>query len=337
MLDGEISIKDKVRLTIESERRQRLKVHHSATHLVHLALRVVLGDHVKQAGSRVSDQSLRFDFNHYEPISESQLDEIAAIVNREIRENHSVVTEVLPIEDAKQAGAMALFGEKYGDFVRVVQIGPRSKELCGGTHCAASGEIGVLAFTSEGSISSGVRRIEAVAGVCAQNHLFQQSKMLKSVASTLRAGEHDLDDKVQKLVIRNKELERTLESYQQSLNAQKGGELMDNVKVTKDGTKVVTSVLNQASPKQLREMADDLKGRIGSGCIALASVSDGKAIILTAVTDDLVSKFHAGNLVRELSKIAGGKGGGRADMAQAGGGDPTKVEDALRHFQELIS
>ncbi len=335
--EGDIKVDDKVRLEIEIPRRKKLRVNHSATHLLHLALREVLGDHVKQAGSRVSDQTLRFDFSHFEPITAEQLEEIELIINQQVQANHLVETDILPIEEAKKTGAMALFGEKYGDLVRVVQIGSRSRELCGGTHVERSGDIGIVSLIAEGGVSAGVRRVEATAGIGALEYLRKQKRILGGLSGLLRTSDVELNEKVERLIAKGKDLEREVERLGSSVNSQKGGDLSNKAEVLASGTKIIAGRLEEVTPKQLREMADDLKSRLGSGCIALASISEGKAIMLTAVTDDLTKKYHAGNLIREMSKLVGGKGGGRADLAQAGGGDPEKIDTGLERFRELIS
>ncbi len=334
--EGSIKKGDKVRLSVDTSRRERLRVNHSATHLLHLALQEVLGDHVKQAGSRVSDSSLRFDFDHFEAITRPQLEEIEDIVNQQILENHPIDTSVMSIDDAKQGGAKALFGEKYGEEVRVVSIGPRSKELCGGTHAKRSGDIGVVRIVSEGAISSGVRRVEAVAGRGALERLKEQRRVVDALASALGANESSLLERTTKLLEQNRELEKQLQRASQQANQARGGDLAEQAKTLDDGTKVVIGKIDEASPKQLREMADDLRERLGSGCIALGSVANGKVALLTAVTEDLTERFHAGNLLREMAAEIGGKGGGRADLAQAGGGDPEKIDLALQRFEELL-
>ena len=337
VIDGELTPSTKVRLSIDEARRQRLRVNHSATHLLHFALREVLGDHVKQAGSRVSDRTLRFDFNHFEPITVTQLDEIQSIVNTQIQANHPVVTELMGVEEAKRSGATALFGEKYGQQVRVVQIGPRSRELCGGTHALRSGDLGFLTVLNEGGISAGVRRVEATAGIGAQQRIAQQTELLRELSATLKSGERELADRVVKLLDRSKELERELSRLSQVVNAGKSSDLTETAAQLADGTKVISAKLHEVSAKQLREMADDLRGRLGKGCIALASVSEGKAILLTAVTDNLIERFHAGKLMQEMAQVMGSRGGGKADLAQAGGGDPEKIDAALKRFEELLS
>lgn len=336
VVEGAVSKNDRVRMSVDAERRALLRVNHSATHLMHLALREVLGDHVKQAGSRVGEHSLRFDFSHFEALSHGQIDEIERIVNNEIRANAPVVTEILALEDAKRTGAMALFGEKYGEKVRVVSIGPRSKELCGGTHVTRAGDIGFFTFLKEGAVSAGVRRVEAAAGSGAVQNYMRQIKVLKDLSGMLQSGELELADRVQKLLEKSKELERKIERHGQSTKSNVASSLSEQAVITPKGFRVIATVVDEASPKDLREMADDLKQRLQSGCIALGSVVDGKGILLTAVTEDLVSKYHAGDLLQEISKIVGGKGGGRADLAQAGGGDPNRLEQGLQRFRELV-
>lgn len=297
----------------------------------------MLGTHVKQAGSRVSDQTLRFDFSHFEQVKPAQLQEIEARVNQLIQENYEVGTQVLQKEEAMRTGAVALFGEKYGDFVRVVQMGPGSREFCGGTHTRRTGDIGTLLVLSESSVSAGMRRIEAVAGVGAGQMLRRERQAMSEISALLHSGEAQLSERIVKLLQRTKELERELERYQQKANAGKGTSLSDQARTLADGTKVVTGVLDQATPKQLREVADELKSKVVSGCIALATVNEGKAVLLTAVTSDLVNRFHAGNLLQEMAKVVGCRSGGRADLAQAGGGDPAKIDQALALFQELVA
>jgi len=334
--DGEILKGDSVRLQVTEARRKNIRINHSATHLLHLALREVLGDHVKQAGSRVSAETVRFDFSHFEPITAAQIAEIERIVNSEIQNNNIVQTHVLPIDEAKKIGAMALFGEKYGDIVRVVQIGDRSKEFCGGTHALRSGDIGMFSLLAEGGISAGVRRVEGVAGVAGVQRLLEQQRILKNIASTLKSSEADIEERIAKLLQSNREMTRELERLGQAAMSAKSGDLSEQAVTLESGTKVIATVVDKATPKQLREIADDLRGRMQKACIALGSVSEGKAIILTAITDDLAGQYHAGNLIREISKVTGGTGGGRADMAQAGGGDPEKLGLALKRFQELL-
>lgn len=336
VVEGAIEPGKRVRLAVDAARRDKLRVNHSATHLLHLALREVLGDHVKQAGSRVSDNSLRFDFSHFEGLTSTQLEEIEAIVNSQVRSNFDVVTQLLPVEEAKKSGAMALFGEKYGDVVRVVQIGPQSRELCGGTHVKRSGDIGLFTVSAENAVAAGVRRIEALAGEGALNNISSKKSILKAISSLMRSGEGDLEDKIRRLMDRNKLLEKEVSRAEEVSRVAHGADLTAQAKVTPSGVRVITSVVERGNPKVLREMADDLKVRLGSGAIALGSIVEGKAILLTAVTEDLTSRFHAGKLMEQIAKTVGSKGGGRPDLAQAGGGDPARLQNALEQFRELF-
>ena len=337
VLEGEVESEQNVRLVVDEQRRALIRINHSATHLLHLALQEVLGEHVKQAGSRVSEKTLRFDFSHFEAVTQTELSEIERIVNEQIQANSKVTTDVLALEEAKERGAKALFGEKYSDVVRMVSIGGDSIELCGGTHAERSGDIGYCTIVSESSVASGVRRIEAVAGPSAIKQISALKEVVSSAGALLRSSQEDLNEKLEKLVEKNKELSRVNDQLSQKLSSQSTGSLSDEVETLNSGVKIIRSKLENASPKQLREVSDTLKQQIGSGCIALASEQDGKAIILAAVTQDLTDKYQAGSIIKELSKILGGKGGGRADLAQAGGGDPQHIGQALEKFKELLS
>ncbi|MCL4129338.1 UNVERIFIED_CONTAM: hypothetical protein GTU68_065072, partial [Idotea baltica] len=336
VLEGTISNTDKIRLSIDEHRRARICEHHSATHILHYALRTVLGVEVKQAGSRVADRSLRFDCSYPETISRAQLDEIEDLANDYVRDNYQVVTTVMPLEEAKKIGAMALFGEKYDETVRVVQIGEKSKELCGGTHVERSGDIGRFKIVSESSVSAGVRRIEAVVARAADRYQRKQQQLLTSVTQKLQTGEQNLLERVSRLIASSKELESELERVNRSVNLAKGEDLLTSARELADGSRVITGVVENTSPAQLREMADDLRSRIGSGAVALAGISGEGAILLVAVSGELQSRLHAGKLMKEIAPLAGGRGGGKAELAQAGGADPKKVSDALRRFEELV-
>lgn len=335
--EGVATTGENVRLEIDAVRRRRIKLNHSATHLLHAALRQVLGDQVKQAGSRVSDRSLRFDFNFSSQVSELQLQNIESIVNDLIRSNEKVLTEVLPIEVARKKGAMALFGEKYGEIVRVVTMGPNSVEFCGGTHALRTGDIGSFTLFQESSVSAGVRRIEAFSGLGAEEELRAKTKILKHLSLLLSAPEQELGSRVERMIGKISELEHESENLKRKIHLGNFEQSSSNNELTRsDGTKVIIRQLDGASPQQLREVADHLRNQQDKACLALASVVDGKAVFLTAVTSSLLDRYHAGKLIQEIVQVVGGKGGGKSDMAQAGGGDPDKIAQALERFQELI-
>ncbi len=336
---GSISIKDKgraARLTVDTIRRAKIRANHSATHIVHAALREVLGTHVKQAGSRVDDNSLRFDFSHFEPIKDDEILAIQNFINAEVRANHEIVTNVLPIEEAKKTGAVALFGEKYGETVRVVNIGPKSIEFCGGTHAARSGDIGYILVGQESGVSAGVRRIECFAGVSAHNHIQNDYLERIRIGEILKAEPRDLAEKIEKIQNRIKTLERELRESNAKVASAKSGSLIDTARMSPSGIKVITDMVDGADPQALRAMVDDLRNRLKSGVVALGSQTADAVIMVAGVTSDLTSKINAGNLIKEASKITGARGGGKADFAQAGGGDGSKLPDALERLYLLV-
>ncbi len=325
---GELQVGDRVTARVDGTLRGATALHHSATHLLHAALRRVLGDHVQQRGSLVGPDRLRFDFTHFEPLSREQLREIERLVNREIRENHTVETRIMDLEDAKASGATALFGEKYGEQVRVLRMGGFSTELCGGTHVRAVGDIGLFKISSEGGISSGTRRIEAVAGERALDFVDDEEDRLARIAELLKGGITDADGKVAQLVERSRKLEKELEQLKSRLASAAGSNLADQT-VDVDGVKVLAARLEGADPKSLRDTVDQLKNKVGSGVVLLATESDGKVNLIAGVTKDLTDRFRAGDLVKVAAEKVGGRGGGRPDMAQAGGSDPAGIPAAL--------
>lgn len=325
-----------VDLSIDSKRRASIRLNHSATHLVHAALRKVLGTHVQQAGSRVDERSLRFDYSHFEAVSSDHLREISEIVNSEIRSNHEVRTEIMSVEDAKARGAMALFGEKYGKEVRVVEIGPRSLELCGGTHVQRSGDIGFLLIDSESGISAGVRRIECTTGDIAESQIEQVFKMQRELSALLKSEPSEVTHRIEKQLERIKQLERERNELQARVAQNASGDLVERARTTPSGVKVVVEQIPDTDTDALRSLVDRLKVSLGSGIVALASSHGGTGILVAGVTSDLTSKFHAGNLVKEAASAGGGRGGGRADFAQAGGVDPAMLEQSLQKMYELI-
>ncbi|MCT8750208.1 alanine--tRNA ligase [Glaesserella parasuis] len=328
LASGTLSVGDKVKAEVNTTRRHAITLNHSATHLLHSALRQVLGDHVVQKGSLVSENSLRFDFSQGEAISKADLEEIERIINTKIRENIVVTTEVMDLESAKQKGAMALFGEKYGDRVRVVDITAFSVELCGGTHVKQTGEIGLFKVVSEGAVAAGVRRIEAVTGENAIGLLHQQQQILNQSAELLKADTASLVEKIQQLQEKSKKVEKELQQLKDKLAAQAGGELAKQAKQI-NGVNVVVQRLENVDAKALRTMVDDLKNQLGSAVIVFATQTDEKVNLIVGVTKDLTDKVNAGELVGLMAQEVGGKGGGRADMAMAGGSQPENITQAL--------
>ena len=330
VIEGSISPGDRVRAEVDAERRQRIAANHTATHILQSALREVLGAHVSQSGSMVAPDRLRFDFNHYEAVSPEDLKEVERLANQRIRQNTSVKLAEMSLQEAKDKGATALFGEKYGDTVRVVQLEDYSMELCGGTHLTAAGEIGEFKITSEGSIAAGVRRIEALTGEAAYLYSRQREEELLSVADLLRVTPSEVAGRIESLVKQNRDLEKEIARLQQEKVRSQAGNLLDQIE-TVDGVKVLTTSLENVDRNGLRSMMDDLKAKMKSGVVVLGTVIDGKAAFIAGVTDDLIKDkgLKAGDIVREVAKIADGSGGGRPDMAQAGGKDPSKMSEAL--------
>jgi alanyl-tRNA synthetase len=331
---GELAVGDRVELEVNVERRNLIRANHSATHLLQLALRERLGEHVKQAGSVVSPDYLRFDFSHFQPLSEEDVHVIERRVNDLVRANFAADTAVLELEEARKTGAMMIFGEKYGETVRVVQLGP-SKELCGGTHVRRTGDINFFKVATEESIASGVRRIVAYTGPKAVELAQRTEDELSKAAAALRAGLFEVAQKTEAAQKRIRDLEKALEEAKSQVASAKSGDLMSQAVEVK-GVKVLATRV-EGDGKALRELADKLRDKIGKGVVALASEQDGKAILLVAVTKDLTSKIKAGDLVRDAAKLVGGAGGGKPDLAQAGGSDPSGIEKALERVRELVA
>jgi alanyl-tRNA synthetase len=325
---GELRVGDTVEAEVDNSRRTDTALNHSATHLLHAALRQVLGDHVMQKGSLVEAERLRFDFSHFEPVRREQLITIERLVNEQIRNNHTVETRVMALEDAKSAGAMALFGEKYDERVRVLRMGDFSTELCGGTHVKALGDIGLFKIVMETGIASGVRRIEAVTGARAVELVEADEDRLISIGGLIHAGRDDLEDKLARLVERNRKLEKELEQAKARMASAAGSDLASQA-VDVNGAKVLAARLDGVDPKSLRDTLDQLKSKLGSAVILLAAVNGEKVNLIAGVTKDLTDRCRAGDLVKLAAEQVGGKGGGRPDMAQAGGSDPAGVPKAL--------
>jgi alanyl-tRNA synthetase len=328
VLAGQIRVGDTVQAEVDATRRSATALNHSATHLLHAAMRQVLGDHVQQKGSQVGPDRLRFDFSHFEPVSREQLLTIERLVNQEIRKNHMVETRIMNLEDAKSAGAMALFGEKYADQVRVLRMGDFSTELCGGTHVKAVGDIGLCKIVVEGGIASGVRRIEALTGAAALDWIEADEDRVLRLAGMLKGGRDDLDDRVASLLERSRHLEKELDQLKARLASSAGKDLAAQA-VEVGGVMVLAACIDGVDPKALRETLDQLKDRLGSAVVVLATVVDGKVSLVAGVTADLTGQLKAGDLIREVAARVGGKGGGRPDMAQAGGTDPSGLPAAL--------
>jgi len=320
---------------VEPVSRQAIILNHSATHLLHAALRQVLGDHVTQKGSLVNAERLRFDFAHFEPMTAEEIKIIERIVNQQIRHNAAVSADVMSKEDAINAGAMALFGEKYGDEVRVLKIGDFSTELCGGVHAKRAGDIGLFKVVSETGVASGVRRIEAITGEAAIQWLEGREKSITAIASVVKSSPEAAAEKVQQLMDKSKSLEKELERLQSKLASSAGGELAGQA-VEIDGIKVLAVKLDGVEPKAMTDLLDQLKNKLVSAAIVLATVKDGKVTLIAGVTKDQTARIKAGDLVNVVATQVGGKGGGRPDMARAGGTEPEKLEQALQQVPEWV-
>ncbi len=326
---GELAVGDRLEARVDAVRRRAIMLNHSATHLLHAALRKVLGTHVAQKGSLVAPDRLRFDFAHFAPLSASELQQIERLVNEEIRGNAPAETKLMPYEAAVASGAMALFGEKYDDEVRVLRIGDFSTELCGGTHVSRAGDIGLFKIVSEGGIAAGVRRIEALTGQGALDWVAQTDQVLREIAALIKANRDDVEDKVKQLVERSRKLEREVTGLKSKLASGQGSDLSSSA-VEIAGVKVVATRVDGADAPALRDAVDQLKSKLRSAAIVLASVQQpDKVVLIAGVTQDQIAKVKAGDLVNVVAQKIGGRGGGRPDMAQAGGNDPAKLDEAL--------
>jgi len=334
--EGRIHTGEKVRADVDRKRRQEIAGHHTATHLLHRALRDSLGEHVHQAGSLVAPDRLRFDFSHFAPLAEAELNKLEETVNALLQNNLPVQTSYTDLKQALEKGAMALFDEKYGEKVRLVQIGDYSLELCGGTHVRSTGEIGIFKILSEGGVGAGIRRIEALAGESAYRYLAQRDGILKEVCALVKAPSDKVTEKLQEILETQKELQRKIKHLSQKLSQYHLDSILEKVDCS-TGIPVLSAAVEAENMETLREYLDNLRDKMGSGIIVLGSVNDQKVSLVAAVTRDLVKKgFHAGKLIGEVAKIAGGGGGGRPDMAQAGGKDPQKLQQALSRVLSLV-
>jgi alanyl-tRNA synthetase len=326
---GELKVGDRVQATVDSVRRRATMLNHTATHLLHAALRKVLGTHVTQKGSLVAPDRLRFDFSHYAAVTPAELKEIERLVNDEIRANAAAEISLMQYDAAVASGAMALFGEKYEDEVRVLRIGDFSTELCGGTHVSRAGDIGLFKITSEGGVAAGIRRIEAVTGQGALDWVTQTDQVLRDLAALVKGSREDVEDKVRQLIDRSRKLEKEVSGLKQKLASGQSQDLSAGA-VDVAGLKVVATRVDGADAATLRTALDQLKDKLKTAAIVLASVQEGdKVAVIAGVTSDSTSRIKAGDLVNVVAQKIGGRGGGRPDMAQAGGNDPSKLDEAL--------
>ncbi len=335
VLEGEIKVGDQLNAKVNAERRARTIRHHSATHLMHKALREVLGAHVQQKGSLVDADKTRFDFTHTAPMTSEQIAQVEQLVNAEILANAATSAKVMSLDDAQKTGAMMLFGEKYGESVRVLEIGS-SKELCGGTHVQRTGDIGIFKILSESGVAAGIRRVEAITGDRALTYLQKLDTQINQLAASLKATPSDLAQRITQLQDHARSLEKELERLGSKLAASQGDELMSQA-VEVNGVKILAALLEGADAKVLRETLDQLKNKLKSAAIVLASVQDGKVQLAAGVTADTIAKVKAGDLVNHVAQQVGGKGGGKPDMAMAGGTDPKGLTVALKSVQAWVS
>jgi alanyl-tRNA synthetase len=333
---GRIAVGDRLAGQVDAQRRAAIVANHSATHLLHAALRTVLGEHVQQKGSLVAPDRLRFDFAHYEPVTPPQLRQIEALVNDQIRLNHDADIRVLPYDEAIAAGALAFFGDKYGDRVRVLKLGDFSTELCGGTHVSRAGDIGLFKIVSESGIAAGVRRIEAVSGRGALEWVNANEALLRDVAGLVKAGRDDVAAKVTQLVERSRTLEREIQGLRLKLASGGSKDLLDAAQLV-NGIKVLATRIDGADAKSLRDTADQLKDRLGSGVVVLGTVEGDKVHLVASISKDLTSRLKAGEVIKPIAELVGGRGGGRPDFAQAGGNRPDKIDEALALVPGIIA
>jgi alanyl-tRNA synthetase len=332
---GAIQTGDRVRLLLDTQHRDAARLNHSATHVMHAALREVLGNHVRQAGSLVTPDRLRFDFTHTSPVKDADLEHIETLVNTHVRENAEVSTDEMSLNDALKSGALAFFGEKYGERVRVVRMGDFSTELCGGTHVQRTGDIGLFKLKAETSVASGVRRIEATTGAGALDWIRHKEHILKEVGGILKGSDEEVTDRVERLLAQQRELEKKLAELQSQMAGSQGDDLLSTARQI-NGVNVIASRIEGVDDKGLRDMADRLRDTLQPAVIVLGAVKEDRVTLLAAVSKDITKQHKAGALMKQLAPIVGGGGGGRPDFAQAGGKDPTRLDEALQKVYELI-
>ena len=333
---GELSLGDAVDARVDKGRRLRIAANHTGTHLLHAALREVLGLHVKQKGSLVAPDRLRFDYTHYSRLSEEEIGEIERRINEVILENHPVVTREMSLDEAIESGAIAFFEEKYGQRVRVVSVGDVSMELCGGTHTRATGDIGLFKVLSDSSVAAGVRRLEALTGMGSYERLRSDETLLEALSGLLQAPRGELEMTVGRLMEQQRRLEAEVSRLKRAGAASSIDKLLEGRRTVND-VPVVSSRIDDVDPGTMRELAEALRSRLGSGVVVLGTTSNGKAMLVTAVSGDLEGRCHAGKIVRSVAAIVGGSGGGRSDFAQAGGKDPEKLDQALGEVYNIVA
>jgi alanyl-tRNA synthetase len=334
---GTLAAGEQVEARVNEEGRKATARNHTATHLLHAALREILGPHVKQAGSLVSPERFRFDFSHFAQVGDEALREVEQLVNNYIRQNLPLSTEILSREEAMKTGAMAIFEERYGDLVRLVKVGEGvSMELCGGTHSQRTGDIGLFKIVSESAVGANLRRIEAVTGKAALEYTERQEETLREISSLLKTSLDQVGERLERLLVEHKQKDKEIESLRSKILSSQSADLLEGVKEI-NGTRLLVRQVEAGSPKELRDFADRIKERLGSGLIVLGARQDEKAMLLCVVTQDLLGRYKAGQIVSRLSSIVGGKGGGRDDMAQGGGNRPENLAIALETVEEIIS
>ncbi|EJO5348038.1 alanine--tRNA ligase [Clostridium botulinum] len=336
VLEGKVSLEDEVVLKVNKERRNSIGKNHTATHILHAALKKVVGDHVQQSGSYVDDERLRFDFSHFEAVSQEQLKKVEELVNGAVMKADNVITKVMSIDKAKEEGAIALFDNKYNEDVRVVCAGDFSKELCGGTHVYNTGEIGMFKIISETGVAAGIRRIEAVTAFKAMEYVEQKNNILKEACQILKCNEKELINKLNHQVLEVKEKDKEIDALKLKLASGAEDEILNSIKEIK-GVKVAASVVVDIDGNALRDLGDKVRNNMQSGVVVLGSNYKGKVLFVAMATKDVVSKgIHCGKIIKQVATIAGGGGGGRPDMAQAGGKDPNKLEEAIKTVETVV-
>ena len=335
--DGALSVGDTVTLTVDKARRMAICRNHTATHILDKALREVLGSHVAQAGSLVEDNRLRFDFSHFEAMTSEQIKQTEELVNKKILESIDVTVRELPIEEAKKLGAIALFGEKYGDIVRVVSIGDYSVEFCGGTHLTNSAQCGLFKIISESGVAAGTRRIEAVTGQGVLEYINNNDRLIAETAAALKTNQiHEINKKAESLFIQNRELEKQIDSFKEKMAAAKVSNIMAGIKHI-GNINLLTAQVDGMSADEMKTMADKVKADVQNSVAVMGSLTDGKITFVAMASKDAVKAgVHCGNIIKEITAIAGGRGGGKPDMAQGGGADANKIDDALARVDEIV-